>query len=153
MQAFSWPLVALILGLVAIFVFRTQLSLLLGRARKIGPFETSIGQQEPTRVSPTDEWIEKTLGGPLVEERNKSIQKEFDSRQISPTERERLLLLWTAGATLALQFERAYLRIYGSQLSALQHFPTRHYAQRDNQSQRPDPCIRRWRQSRTAYDC
>jgi hypothetical protein len=126
MPAFlAWPSVVLILGLVAIFVFRQPLSRFIDRARKVGKCGVEAGPpgQEVgvgIKPSPADELL-KVFDNTLLVQREQFICAELDRQGIKQTaERERVLVRHLAGLSIAQSFEAAYSYIWGSQLAVLQ---------------------------------
>lgn len=128
-QALAWPAVALILGLVAIFVFRGPLSRFLDRAKKIG--KTGIeaaGPEQETRSeikpSPADEFM-RLFDNELLVQREQWIRGQLETRLGGDqTERERVLIRVIAASSIVQQFETAYRFIWGSQLGVLEFLNT-----------------------------
>lgn len=120
-----WPLVVLLLGLVAIVVFRAPLSRFLDRAQEIGKtgIRAATAKQLPETVpdrSKADELL-KSFDNSLLVKHETWIRRDLSNRKIDePAERERVLLRLLAGAGIALYFERTYATIWGSQIAALQ---------------------------------
>jgi hypothetical protein len=121
----SWPLVGLILGLVAIFVFRKPLTRLLDRTRRIGKtgLETD-GQpkdlQQPVGASASEE-LRRLFDNALLVQREERIRAELQRLTFNDTtEREGFLIRILAAASIVQSFEQIYATIWGSQLSALQ---------------------------------
>lgn len=125
MEFLAWPAVVLILGIVAIFVFKLPLTRFLDRAQKIGKsgIEVGAGAQVSgveVKPSPADELL-KAFDNALLLEREKFIQTELERLHInSGPDRERVLIRLLAGLSLVQVFERTYTLIWGSQISALQ---------------------------------
>lgn len=105
MEFLAWPGVALILGIVAIFVFRQPLTRFLDRAERIGRrgIQAAAGAQTggvEVRPSPADELL-KAFDNALLLEREKFIRAELDRLHISPgADRERVLVRLLAGPSL-----------------------------------------------------
>jgi len=124
MEALAWPAVVLILGLIAIFVFRSPLTRFLDRAQKISKtgIETSGAQDTGVvvRPSPADDLL-KQFDNALLVQRETFIISELDRLKIGPGgERERVLIRLLAGFSIIQAFEKAYMLIWGSQIAALQ---------------------------------
>ncbi len=121
----AWPVVALLLGLVAIFVFRAPLSRFLDRAQEIG--KTGIRASSSKQISDTahngpkaDELL-KSFDNVLLRNRETLILNHLSNSKIEEAaERERVLVRFLAGVGIALYFERTYAAIWGSQIAALQ---------------------------------
>jgi hypothetical protein len=130
MEHIAWPAVALVLGMVFIFVFRQPVTRFLDRTRHISApgikamtsVEDVIKQQSG---KPVDDLL-SAFDNPMLRIREKGIKEELDRRQISdPTERERALIRHLASLQNAFNFENAYRLIWGSQLAALDILNTR----------------------------
>lgn len=125
MEFLTWPAVVLVLGVVAIFVFRQPITRFLDRAQKIGKSgieATASAQASGVEVkpSPADELL-KAFDNALLVQREEFIRKELDRLRISTgTDRERVLIRLLAALSLVQAFERTYTLIWGSQISALQ---------------------------------
>src|SRR3989338_9526127 len=97
MEFLAWPAVALILGIVAIFVFKLPLTRFLDRAQKIGKsgIEVGAGAQVSgveVKPSPADELL-KAFDNALLLEREKFIRTELERLHIdSSPDRERVLI-------------------------------------------------------------
>ena len=129
----NWPEVALLLGVVAVVVFRAPLSRLIERTEKVkdwlvAPKQPTVPASAdlslPTR-SPSDEQkaIEKLTAGfnsQLLLMQENAVRAELAQHQLSAeTATEKVLLRHLAGTQIALHFERTYAVIYRSQLQAL----------------------------------
>ncbi|MBI2152757.1 MAG: hypothetical protein HYU24_03505 [Candidatus Rokubacteria bacterium] len=125
MEFLAWPVVALILGIVAIFVFKQPLTRFLDRAEKIGKggIQAATGAQTggmEVKPSPADELL-KAFDNALLVQREKFITAELERLHIGPgSDRERVLIRLLAALSLVQSFERTYTLIWGSQISALQ---------------------------------
>lgn len=125
MALLNWPAVGLILGLVALFVFRTPLTRLLDRTRRIGR-QGLDASDEPAdsklQIKPSahDE-LRLFFDNALLVQREGQIQTELQRLNFKDaTEREKFLIRLLASASIVQQFERIYSIIWGSQLGALQ---------------------------------
>jgi len=115
----------LILGIIAILVFKQPFTRLLDRAQKIGKSgieTTTVAQGSGVEVkpSPADELL-KAFDNALLLQRENFIQAELERLQInSGPDRERVLIRLLAGLAVVQGFERTYTLIWGSQIFALQ---------------------------------
>ncbi len=125
MEFLAWPAVVLVLGVIAICVFRQPITRFLDRAQKIGKsgIEAAASAQASgveVKPSPADELL-KAFDNALLLEREKFIRTELERLHIdSNPDRERVLIRLLAALALVQTFERTYTLIWGSQISALQ---------------------------------
>ena len=126
----AWPLVILILGIVAILTLKQSLRGAVDRAKKmkIGPAELStepIFQESAKNIRPTssDEAM-KIFDNQLLVSRDEVIKKDLDART-TPNDRERVLIRHFSALTFAYQFEKIYNQIWGSQIAAVHFLNTR----------------------------
>jgi hypothetical protein len=122
--------VVLILGLVALFMFRPQLADLLNRIRAIGPRGLRIDpiQQQTAQVEkdPGDE-AEKLLRqfeGQLFQEVQEHVTKDFQARGLSGDAGLKMAIRYIAVFKIAQDFEYIYRLIFGSQLRLLSYLNT-----------------------------
>jgi hypothetical protein len=125
MEAFAWPGVALILGLVTLILFRPEVRKLINRTQKVGKGWLEAAKPEeqasPQKGSGVDEFITRTYQNQLLIEQEERIRNHLDSlKPASAAERETFLLKSLAATTLIQAFERTYYLIYGSQIRALE---------------------------------
>jgi hypothetical protein len=110
----AWPAVVLVLGVVAILVFREPITRFLDRAQKIGKsgIEATASVQAggvEVKPSPADELL-KAFDNALLLEREKFIRTELERLNInSSPDRERVLIRLLAGLSLAQFFKRTSL--------------------------------------------
>jgi hypothetical protein len=122
--------VLLILGLVALFMFRTPISGLLNRIRSIDRRGVRIdpAQQDGALVEKDPrteaENLLRELEGPLIREIEDHVTKEFQTRGLAGDAGLRVAIRYTSALSIALEFERLYRLIWGSQLSLLSHLNT-----------------------------
>jgi len=123
----SWPLVALILGILALVLFRKPLLQFLTRADEVGVagVRVTAKAQEQKAVEPEPqnsllEDLNKRLQSPLLTEVEDNIKKNLDQLSKKQDEREKSLIKILATSQIAVAFERTYFLIFGSQISALQ---------------------------------
>lgn len=125
MEFLAWPAAVVILGVVAMLVFKQPLTRFLDRAEKIGKggIQTATGAQVggvEVKPSPADELL-KAFDNALLVEREKFIRAELERLHINPgIDRERVLIRLLAALALVQAFERTYTLVWGSQISALQ---------------------------------
>lgn len=129
MEFLAWPAVVLILGTIALLLFRQPLIRLIDRASKIGKggIEAVSTAQEAgieVKPSPADELM-KAFDNALLLQREKIIRDELDRlKGTSASERERILIRFLAASNLAMAFDRLYSLIWGSQIGVLQFLNT-----------------------------
>ena len=121
----TWPLVGLLLGLVVLFMFKSQIGDFLKRARKIGPGGVEATDERPGQPSAKPNVVDpliKGLDSPLIAESEQLMRNDFDQRGIkAPEDRERALFRLSAAFLVVYQFERLHSTIWASQWHAL-HF-------------------------------
>lgn len=121
----TWPLVGLVLGLVAIFVFRQPMTRLLDRTRRIGKAGLEAGEQpkelsQPVGASASEE-LRRLFDNALLVQREEMIRAELGRLSFKDsTDRETFLVRVLAAASIVQSFEQIYGGIWGSQLTALQ---------------------------------
>jgi hypothetical protein len=122
--------VLLILGLVALFMFRPQLAGLLNRTRSIGRRGVIIDpvQQQDAMVE-KDSGVEaekllRQFDGPLFQEVQEGVTKEFQTRGLSGDAGLKTAIRYIAVFKIAQDFEYIYRLIFGSQLSLLSYLNT-----------------------------
>lgn len=122
----SWPLVALILGVVALFLFRKALTLFLVRADEVGVagVKVTARTQEQRQINAAPqiskaEELAKPFQSPLLLEVEENIRKNLDVFSKDRIEREKALIKVLATNQIAVDFERTYRLIFGSQLAVL----------------------------------
>lgn len=121
----SWPLAGLILGLVAIFVFRQPLTRLIDRTRRIGKAGLEAEGppkelQQPVSATASEE-LRRLFDNAMLVQREEQIRAELKRLEFKDTtERESFLIRILAAASIVQSFEQIYATIWGSQLVALQ---------------------------------
>jgi hypothetical protein len=119
----AWPAVVLIIALVAIFAFRTEVGALIGRTRKVGKGGLETFESQPPQ--PTDEKkgvdeFFRTFDNPLLVQSEELILQDLKTRKIeAPVDREKALVRALASTNLILHFERVYGTIWASQFAVL----------------------------------
>ena len=122
--ALAWPTVGLLLGLIALGLFRRELSLLIGRTRKVGKDlvafhgQSAQVQDEPKAV----EEFFNSFASPAVLETEKNLLQDKIIREAAPgPDREKVYLRALAAALVTMQWERCAGIIWGSQVAALNY--------------------------------
>lgn len=125
MQYLVWPVVVLILGLAALFLFKQPFSRLIDRTQKVGKLGLETSQTIQTAsaqasVSKADELL-KIFDNSLLVKQETEIRTWLDKANLpSGGERERVLIRFLAGGALVMLFEKIYSIIWGSQIGALE---------------------------------
>jgi hypothetical protein len=133
MGAFAWPAAVVVIGVVFLLLYHKPLSGLIDRTQELSKSglrttasssQASAGASSATtpalEASKAEELL-KSFDNALLLERESRIHTELEKQQIAmPAERERILVRFLAGATIALEFERIYADIWGSQIASLQ---------------------------------
>ena len=123
LEAFAWPHAVTIIVCFALLLFWKSIGSLIDRARKIRArgFEMTAGAQN-TSTSKGEPSVENEFDrqhdDPLLVDRVGSLCTELGLGE-DPTQREKKLLGIIAAHSIALQFEKTYQSIFGSQLNAL----------------------------------
>jgi hypothetical protein len=125
----AWPGVVLIIGLVAIFVFRTQLGALIQRTKRIGKTGIETYETQPSQPGDDKKAIDeffRAFDNPLLLEAEQLILKDLKDRKIESTlDREKALVRSLASTNIILHFERVHGLIWASQLSLLRFLNAR----------------------------
>lgn len=125
----AWPVVVLILGLVTVFLFRTQFSAFIGRTKKVGKGGIETFENQPTQPTNEEKGIEEFFRGfdsPLLVEAESLILKDLGDRKIEGSgDREKALVRSLASTTIVLHFERVYGLLWASQLACLRYLNPR----------------------------
>lgn len=145
----AWPGVVLLLGLVALLLFRSPIAALIGRTRKVGKAGLETFEGQPTQPTVerkgVDEYF-KTFENPLLLEQEGRIVTDLKDRGIdAATDREKALVRTLASTQLVLGFEIVYGLIWASQVAALRFMNPR------NQGTRPDDLLPFYEAGRAAY--
>ena len=126
MDFITWPVVALILGLVGMFVFRSPLAHLIGRTQKIGKDLLLAGPQSqpaaPTDERATVDEFMHSYDNKLLLEQEEAIRADIATRGLADKPELEMMLIRSLAATQILgHFERTYSSIWDSQLHLLRH--------------------------------
>ena len=112
----------IVIAVFTLLLFRKPLSSFLYRANKIEKtgIEATTGAQDTSKseVGPSVSNDAREPDDPILVEREDSIRTEL-GLGTDPTPKEENLLKSLASCSIALQFEKTYQAIYGSQLHAL----------------------------------
>lgn len=121
----TWPAVFIaffVLAGVTLYLFRKSISQLIDRIHRIktngAGIEISPSPQKKENISAAEK-IEQGFGSVVLSFREKAIKEDLQSFNDDKEEREKFLIRALAEFTIALEFEQAYWRIWGSQLFAL----------------------------------
>lgn len=121
----AWPVVVLILGLVSVFAFRTQIGGLISRTKRFGKGGIETFDSQPAQPTEEKRGVEeflRTFDNPLLIEAEQRILNDLKDRKIdTPTDREKVLVRALAATNLVLHFEHVHGLIWASQLSALRY--------------------------------
>lgn len=126
MESLLWPATVLILGLIALLIFKKPITRLIDRTEKVSKEgiqarATQEQQLKEKQVSKVDEFL-KVYDNQLLLETEKLIKANLDALQPRDSEeREKFLLRNFAGLVITQAFDRTYYLIYGSQIAALQY--------------------------------
>lgn len=119
---FAWPLALVILGLIALLIFRSPITALIGRIRKVGKEGLETFEHQPTPPSVQKKGAEeffRSYDNPLLLEAEEAIEKDLRQRSIEGADREKALRRALATANITQHFERTYSVLWASQLTCL----------------------------------
>ena len=129
----NWPLAVVLLGVVAILVFRPQLARLIDRMQQIkapgvaiqaAAAQTGSGSAAQESAPKAAEELRKMFDNQIVVEREELILTDLNKRQVHGPDREKFLLRFASAISFAWQFENIYNLIFGSQLALLHQLNT-----------------------------
>ncbi len=127
LNVLKWPLVVIIVSIVAIIRFTPNIGKLIDRIKKISKegIETEkLNQQShPQKKIPAKELL-KLFNNKLIQEAEEWLKSEFEKIEHTAEEKEELLIKWYASEVIAHRFDQIYNYIFGSQISALHHLNT-----------------------------
>jgi hypothetical protein len=128
-----WPVVVVIIAIVAIVICRAEVRDFIKRMYSISPtggvkatrqnpqIVTSNTGSGPALTSPDfRHQLSATVDPYVLDQRVNTIYAEFDSRGIGPGHREEHLIPLLAAALIRESWERTYLWIFGTQMRVLQ---------------------------------
>lgn len=121
--------VVLILGLVALFMFRNEIAGMLNRTRSIGNGAVRIDPAQQGAVVEKDPQIEaekliREVHSDLIQEAEEHLTKELNKRGLSGDPALRVAIRYASANWIMLDFERIYRLIWGSQLNLLSYLNT-----------------------------
>lgn len=125
----AWPAVVLIVALVAIFVFRSQLGALIQRTKRVGRTGLETYETQPSQPADEKKAIDdffRTFDNPLLLEAEQHILNDLKERKLESTsDREKALVRSLASVNIIFHFERVHSAIWASQLALLRFLNSR----------------------------
>ena len=122
LEVFAWPLAVTVIAVSAMLLFWKPIARFLDRAKKIGMtgIEAAGAGAQDTSKSEVGPSVANNLArqDPLLVKREDSFRTEL-GLGADHTQKETKLLGIIAAHSIALQFEKTYQAIFGSQLKAL----------------------------------
>jgi len=125
---FAWPIALVVLGVVALLIFRRDIAALIGRTKKVSKEGLETYEHQPAPPSAEKKGAEeffKSYDNPLLLEAEQIIEKDLRQRAIEGADREKTLIRALATANITQHFERLYNMIWASQLSCLRYLNPR----------------------------
>jgi hypothetical protein len=123
LDAFAWPLAALLFGITFVLIFRAPVVRLLDRTKAVGTSGIQAYDAPQTAVAPRDA-VEELLEGyqnPLLLEVEGQIDELLKARGIADLAQVKVLRKLCANAVILAEFERLAAVIYKSQIAALEY--------------------------------
>ena len=124
-----WPAVVLIVAIIAIFVFRSQVAALISRTKRVGKGGLETYETQPTPPTEEKKGLEEflqTFDSPLLLRQERLILENLRVRKLEvPQDREKALVRSLASTGLVLHFEQVYGVIWASQVATLYHLNPR----------------------------
>jgi hypothetical protein len=124
MEYLAWPAVVLVLGLVALFMFKRNIAGRIDKIQKIERIGVSMGAEQTQAVSETkrsgfQELMDST-SSPLLRQQESKIRDDLNARGVT-NEQEiiKVLTRAAAGLWLVIRWEQLDRIIFGSQLMML----------------------------------
>jgi len=119
----NWPAVVLVLGIIAIFLFRKPIAGLIGRIRSAGKWFTADAppeaQQDTRRQSDVVEKL-KDVSSPVIRDRENRIKMDLESSGLETSgDTVSILTRRLAAAQFLVFAERIYNNIFGGQIYIL----------------------------------
>ncbi len=128
-EILAWPAVALIIALVAILVFRSQLGALIQRTKRVGKTGLETYETQPSQPADEKKAIDdffRTFDNPLLLEAEQHTLNDLKERKLeSSSDREKALVRSLASVNIILHFERVHGAIWASQLALLRFLNSR----------------------------
>ena len=128
----KWPVVVVMVAIVAIVICRAEVRDFIKRMYSISATGVKATRQNPQIVSSNTgsgpalaspdftRQLSATVDPYVLDQRVNTIYAEFDSRGIGPGHREEHLIPLLAAALIRESWERTYLWIFGTQMRLLQ---------------------------------
>lgn len=131
--AFSTAFFSAVVIVVFLFLFRSQISGLISRIRAIGKKGIDIGDHQERQTPPmtdprkaADDILTQLNVNQYYLAQQEMVKKELEQRNLPiDSDTARVLLSYTGALFIALDFERIYSSIWGSQISILNFLNTR----------------------------
>jgi len=125
MEFLAWPVVGLVLGIIALLMFRKPFIRFIDRAEKVSKdgiqARSAMQQQKEIPPSKVEEFL-KVYENQLLLEMEQTAKDGLDAlHPRDADEREKFLLRNFAAVLISQAFHRTYYGIYGSQIIALQY--------------------------------
>lgn len=125
----AWPVVVLIVALVAIFLFRVEMRALIERTKKVGKGGIETFENQPAQPTGEKKAIDeffREFDSPLLVEAEQLILTNLKDRKIEDAgDRGKALVRSLASTNILLHFERAYGSLWASQLACLRYLNPR----------------------------
>lgn len=122
-SALNWPVAAIVIAIVAMVLFRSQLGALISRTKSVGKGGIETFDQRAPQLTNERKGLEefmRSFDNPLLVEGEQRIVADLQARGIQgPEDREKALVRALAAANATLHFERAHAAIWASQLTLL----------------------------------
>jgi hypothetical protein len=131
MEFLAWPAVVLILGLIALFMFKRNIAGRIDKIHKIDRIGMQIGSEQaqslPEAKGSSFQELMDLASSPLLRERENNIRDALKARGISNEQESiKVLIRALASSQLTLQWEQIERGIFGSQVVILVEMNTKH---------------------------
>ena len=142
MEAYSWPITVIILGIVFFLLFRKAISRLIDRTERITKdgFQAAAGQGQQVErpISKVDDFLKVIFDDQKLVEMETFIRSSMDNlHPHDAEEKEKFLIRFLAFALIKIEFDEIYNAIYGSQIAALQYMNNKNLAGMSIEDVRP----------------
>jgi len=128
-EILAWPCVVLVIALVAITKFRTDLANLIQRTKRLSKTGLETYEAQPSQPRDEKKAIDEflcTFDNPLLLEGEQLILKELKERKLeNAPDREKALVRSLASAHIIHQFERVYGLLWAKQVALLRFLNAR----------------------------
>lgn len=125
----AWPVVVLVVALMALSLFRGPLGALIGRTKKVGKGGIETFESQPAQPTDEKKGVDEFFRGfdsPLLVETEQAILQDLKGRTIDgQADREKALVRALASTNIVLHFERVYGSLWASQLACLRYLNPR----------------------------